>query len=134
MDFSKLTVRSQEAVAAAQEHARRSGNPELYPEHLLLALLEQELPQQLVHDAAALHAETEAKLRAKPAIQGSSQQPAAGEADGAVERSQELPAELWGGAERPEGLGIRPRRLAGALHLPHRQDVVEVTERDVDVS
>jgi len=52
----------------------------LYPEHLLLALLDQELPQQLVPDAAALRAETEAALRAKPAIQGASQQPAAGAA------------------------------------------------------
>src|SRR5205823_5006376 len=38
MDFNKLTLKSQEAVAAAQELARRMGNPELYPEHLLLAL------------------------------------------------------------------------------------------------
>jgi ATP-dependent Clp protease ATP-binding subunit ClpB len=80
MDFNKLTVKSQEAVAAAQELARRSGNPELYPEHLLLALLDQELVQQLVPDAATLRAETEAALRAKPAIQGASQQPAAGAA------------------------------------------------------
>ena len=29
MDFSKLTLKSQEAVAAAQELARRMGNPEL---------------------------------------------------------------------------------------------------------
>ena len=70
MDFNKLTIKSQEAVAAAQELARRTGNPELYPEHLLLALLDQELPQQLVPDAAALRAETEAALAAKPAIQG----------------------------------------------------------------
>ena len=42
------------------------GNPELYPEHLLLALLDQELPQQLVPDAAALRAEAEAALRGKP--------------------------------------------------------------------
>ena len=54
MDFNKLTLKSQEAVAAAQELARRMGNPELYPEHLVLALLDQELPQQLVPDAAAL--------------------------------------------------------------------------------
>ncbi len=80
MDFNKLTVKSQEAVAAAQELARRAGNPELYPEHLLLALLDQELVQQLVPDAAALRAETEAKLAAKPAIQGASQQPTAGAA------------------------------------------------------
>jgi ATP-dependent Clp protease ATP-binding subunit ClpB len=80
MDFNKLTVKSQEAVAAAQELARRTGNPELYPEHLLLALLDQELPAQLVPDAAALRAETEATLRAKPAVRGGSQQPQAGAA------------------------------------------------------
>ena len=80
MDFNRLTIKSQEAVAAAQELARRTGNPELYPEHLLLALLDQELVQQLVPDAAALRAETAATLRAKPAIEGASQQPAAGAA------------------------------------------------------
>ena len=75
MDFNKLTLKSQEAVAAAQELARRMGNPELYPEHLLLALLDQELPQQLVPDAAELRAQAEAALRAKPATQGAQQQP-----------------------------------------------------------
>src|SRR5437764_10132137 len=75
MDFDKLTLKSQEAVAAAQELARRMGNPELYPEHLLLALLDQELPQQLVPDAAALRAQAEATLRGKPTIQGALQQP-----------------------------------------------------------
>ena len=76
MDFEKLTIKSQEAVAAAQELARRLGNPELYPEHLVLALLDQELPQQLVPDAPALRAQAEAALRAKPTIQGAQQQPA----------------------------------------------------------
>ncbi|MDX6387528.1 MAG: ATP-dependent Clp protease ATP-binding subunit ClpB, partial [Gaiellaceae bacterium] len=75
MDFNKLTIKSQEAVAAAQELARRLGNPELYPEHLLLALLDQELPQQLVPDAAELRAQAEAALRAKPSVQGMQQQP-----------------------------------------------------------
>src|ERR671918_1805830 len=80
MDFNKLTLKSQEAVASAQELARRNANPELYPEHLLLALLDQELPAQLVPDAAALRAETEAKLRARPAVQGGAQQPQVGAA------------------------------------------------------
>src|SRR5205085_8421077 len=75
MDFNKLTIKAQEAVAAAQELARRSGNPELYPEHLLLALLDQDLPQQLVPDAAALRAQAEATLRTKPSTQGAQQQP-----------------------------------------------------------
>jgi ATP-dependent Clp protease ATP-binding subunit ClpB len=76
VDFNKLTLKSQEAVAAAQELARRMGNPELYPEHLLLALLDQELPQQLVPDAASLRAQAEAALRTKPSTQGAQQQPA----------------------------------------------------------
>ena len=75
MDFNKLTVKSQEAVAAAQELARRSGNPELYPEHLVLALLDQELPRELVPDADALRAQAEVTLAAKPRIEGAQQQP-----------------------------------------------------------
>src|SRR5687767_11645372 len=75
MDFQKLTLKSQEAVAGAQELARRMGNPEVYPEHLLLALLDQEVPQQLVPDAAALRAQAEAALRGKPSVQGGTQQP-----------------------------------------------------------
>jgi ATP-dependent Clp protease ATP-binding subunit ClpB len=80
MDFNKLTLKSQEAVAAAQELARRLGNPELYPEHLLVALLDQELPRELVPDPDSLRAEAEAALRAKPATQGASQQPQVGAA------------------------------------------------------
>jgi ATP-dependent Clp protease ATP-binding subunit ClpB len=75
MDFNRLTIKSQEAVAAAQELARRNGNPELYPEHLLLALLDQELPRELVPDADALRAQAEAALAQKPRIEGSQQQP-----------------------------------------------------------
>jgi ATP-dependent Clp protease ATP-binding subunit ClpB len=75
MDFNNLTIKSQEAVAAAQERARRLGNPELYPEHLLLALLDQDLPKALVPDPDALRAETEAELAQRPRIEGASQQP-----------------------------------------------------------
>jgi ATP-dependent Clp protease ATP-binding subunit ClpB len=75
MDFQKLTLKSQEAVAGAQELARRMGNPEVYPEHLLLALMDQELPQQLVPDAAELRAQADATLRGKPSVQGGTQQP-----------------------------------------------------------
>jgi len=78
MDFNKLTIKAQEAVAAAQELARRMGNPELYPEHLLLALLDQELPRELVPDADALRAQAEATLAQKPRIEGSQQQPQVG--------------------------------------------------------
>jgi len=95
LDFNKLTLKSQEAVAAAQELARRMGNPELYPEHLVLALLDQELPRELVPDPDSLRAEAEAALRAKPSTQGAAQQPQVGAAfsrvlDQAFEEARKL--------------------------------------------
>ena len=62
MNFEKLTIKSQEAVAAAQELARRLGNPEIHPEHLLLALLDQELFADWQH----LRAEAEQKVATRP--------------------------------------------------------------------
>jgi ATP-dependent Clp protease ATP-binding subunit ClpB len=95
MDFNKLTVKSQEAITAAQERARRLGNPELYPEHLLLALLGQELARALVPDPDALRAETEAKLAQKPRTEGMAQQPGVSAAlakvlDGAFDEAKKL--------------------------------------------
>jgi ATP-dependent Clp protease ATP-binding subunit ClpB len=71
MDFNKLTIKSQEAVAAAQDDARRRGNPELTPGHLLLALLDQDL----FADWRALRADAERKVEALPSVQGGQQQP-----------------------------------------------------------
>jgi ATP-dependent Clp protease ATP-binding subunit ClpB len=42
MNFNKLTVKAQEAVAEAQNLARGAGNPEVTPEHVLVSLLRQE--------------------------------------------------------------------------------------------
>jgi ATP-dependent Clp protease ATP-binding subunit ClpB len=42
MNFNKLTVKAQEALSESQNLARGAGNPELTPEHLLLALVRQE--------------------------------------------------------------------------------------------
>src|ERR1041385_6766594 len=71
MDFNKLTVKSQEAVAAAQELARRNGNPQIEKEHLLVALLDQELPQTLLGErAAATRARAEAAPAGKPKVSG----------------------------------------------------------------
>ncbi len=71
MDFNKLTIRSQEAVAEAQELARRRGNPEVTPDHLLTALLDQEL----FAGWQGLRPEAERRLEALPAVQGGRQQP-----------------------------------------------------------
>jgi ATP-dependent Clp protease ATP-binding subunit ClpB len=74
MDLNKLTIKSGEALGQALEAARRLGNPEVYPEHLTLALLDQELPRQLV-DADAVRGVAEAELGKRPKVSGSSQQP-----------------------------------------------------------
>src|SRR5438876_371272 len=39
--FDKLTIKGQEAVQAAQTHAQEKNNPQVAPEHLLWALIEQ---------------------------------------------------------------------------------------------
>jgi ATP-dependent Clp protease ATP-binding subunit ClpB len=74
MDFNKLTTKAQEAIAASQELARRNANPEIYPEHLLLALLTQELPQTLAEragpGATALAQKAEADLAKRPRAAG----------------------------------------------------------------
>ncbi|HET6360552.1 MAG TPA: Clp protease N-terminal domain-containing protein, partial [Gemmatimonadota bacterium] len=42
MQLDRLTNRLQEALVAAQQGARRNGNPEIQPEHLAQALLSQD--------------------------------------------------------------------------------------------
>ncbi|HEX4677744.1 MAG TPA: Clp protease N-terminal domain-containing protein, partial [Gaiellaceae bacterium] len=71
MDFNRMTIKSQEAVAAAQDLARRNANPEIASEHLLLALLDQEL----FHDWQGLRPDAERKVAALPTVQGGQQQP-----------------------------------------------------------
>lgn len=71
MDFQKLTIKAQEAVAAAQDLARRRGNPEITPDHLLLALLDQEL----FAGWQGLRPEAERRVAALPSVQGGTQQP-----------------------------------------------------------
>ncbi len=88
MDFQKLTIKSGEAVAAAQELARRAGNPELTPDHLTIALLDQELPRTLVQRSGStvetLRAEAESRLAQQPSVSGGNAQPQAGAALGRV--------------------------------------------------
>ncbi len=118
MDFNRLTIKSGEAVAGAQELARRLGHPELYPEHLLLVLLDQELPRTLVERAGAnpdaLRAEAEATLRAKPSLSGGNVQPQAGAPfrktlDKAFDEMNELGDEFVSVEHLLLALGVVPR-------------------------
>ncbi len=142
MDFRKLTIKSQEAVAAASDLARRRGNPEVYPEHLVLALLDQELPRTLVERAgqsvAALRAETEATLSQRPAVQGPAGQPHASAAfarvlDRAGEEAQSMQDEYVSTEHLLLALDAVPRdALEGALK--HVRGSQRVTSQDPEGS
>jgi ATP-dependent Clp protease ATP-binding subunit ClpB len=81
MDFNRLTIKSQEAIGAAQELARRRGNPEITPEHLVLALLEQELPRTLLGDrGAGVQREATEHVERLATVSGQAQQPQVGAA------------------------------------------------------
>jgi len=125
VDFQKLTLKSQEAVAGAQELARRLGNPELTPDHLLLALLDQELPRTIVdragYGASDLRAEAEARLRTQPSVSGGNVQPQPSAAfrrvlDRAFETMRELGDEFASVEHLLLAVDVVPRdALLGAL-------------------
>ncbi len=76
MQQDRFTIKSQEAVAAAQRLASEHSNPEVAPAHLLLALLEQEdgvvvpVLQRLGSDAQSLRQQVEDGIEQLPAISG----------------------------------------------------------------
>ena len=82
MDFNKLTIKSGEAVAAAQELARRAGNPELTRDHLRWRCSSRScratLLQRAGADPSSVLAEAEARLRALPAVSGANARPTGG--------------------------------------------------------
>jgi ATP-dependent Clp protease ATP-binding subunit ClpB len=86
MDFQKLTIKAQEAFSSAQGDAITRGNPELTPDHLLLALLDQEggVAARILGKAGAnpteVRAATEARLQTLPRIEGAQQSPTASRA------------------------------------------------------
>ena len=80
MDLSKLTTRSQQALAAAISSAAAAGNPAVEPAHLLAALLEQEggtagpLVAAAGADPRTVLAETKQSIELLPSASGSSVQ------------------------------------------------------------
>ncbi|HEX3854994.1 MAG TPA: Clp protease N-terminal domain-containing protein, partial [Polyangiaceae bacterium] len=74
--MDRLTSKSQEALQSAAANAARRGNPELIPEHLLVAILEQEggvgaaLAQRAGADLAALIKDFGARIDGLPKVSG----------------------------------------------------------------
>jgi ATP-dependent Clp protease ATP-binding subunit ClpB len=84
MNFNKLTVKAQEAVAEAQNLARGAGNPEVTAEHLLIALLRQEggivvpILTKLGLQAGQIEAELAAEVAKYSRVGGASAEPMVG--------------------------------------------------------
>ena len=76
MQFDRFTIKAREALVAAQELAERNGEPEVRPEHLLLALLAQEggvvrpVLERIGVDVAALRGDVESILAGSPRVSG----------------------------------------------------------------
>src|SRR5215467_13905488 len=74
--FDKLTLKGQEALQSAQTHAQENGNPQVTPEHLLFALIEQKegvvLPilQKLGVNLQSLAGDLAAAVSKLPKVQG----------------------------------------------------------------
>src|SRR5207302_10854371 len=79
MNINKYTEKAREAVAAAIELARQANNPQLEPEHLLVALIEQregivpELLRKMNVDPAAIARSGRELLNKLPQAYGGSQ-------------------------------------------------------------
>ena len=81
MNFNKLTVKAQEAVVDAQNLARGAGNPEVTPEHLLVAMLRQDggivapILNKLGLNPATIEAETATEISKYSKVGGASAEP-----------------------------------------------------------
>ena len=100
MRLDKLTVKSQEGLQKAQETARSHNHQELKPEHLLLALVEQEggtvptILRGLEVDLSRLSRDLQEALKRLPRVHGGSGDIYAGQALGTVVN------DAWKEAER----------------------------------
>ena len=76
MRLDRLTNKSQEAVRSAVDRCMRAGNPELVPEHLLVAILEQSdglgppLVERVGAPAGAVRRALEERLQSLPKVSG----------------------------------------------------------------
>src|ERR1700753_3317124 len=76
MRSDRLTTKSKEALQAAVDRASRSGNPELTPEHILVAVLEQKesigapLVERAGASPGAVRRDLEQRLESLPKVSG----------------------------------------------------------------
>ncbi len=79
MQMDRFTSKSQEAMRLAADDAMRRGNPEVIPEHLLVAVVEQEggvgrpLVERVGASVEALVEDLKARIKALPQVSGGAQ-------------------------------------------------------------
>src|SRR5215470_15767584 len=93
MRLDKLTVKAQEVIQAAQSLADQGNHQAIEPEHVLLALLQQQegvvgpLLAKLGARADAIARQIETELAKVPKVQGASRQYASPRLEGVVNRA-----------------------------------------------
>jgi ATP-dependent Clp protease ATP-binding subunit ClpB len=98
MRLDRLTSKTREALAAAQQIAAELGNPELYPEHFVLALLAQDggvagpIIQKAGIDPRALATSVRERLGTMPKVQG-------GAEPALSRRARQILTDAWGETE-----------------------------------
>ena len=134
MQPDKFTIKSQEAIQAAQQLAHERGNPEIAPEHLLAVLLEQEggivapILTRVGVPLESLRAELNALLDKLPTVSGAAASEArpAGELVRVFQRAESEAQALEEVMESMQQQLERLRGEARAMEAEMRQRIAEV--------
>ncbi|AKT36431.1 ATP-dependent chaperone ClpB [Chondromyces crocatus] len=95
MRIDRMTTKAQEAVRAAVDLASRRGNPELYPEHLLRVLIEQEggvvgpLLQKAGAEPSAVVRQLDSRIDSYPQVSGGAEPNLARRALAVLQRAED---------------------------------------------
>src|SRR5205807_2170137 len=96
MNIQKYTEKAQEAIAGAQQLADREGHPEITPEHVLLALVEQqggivpEILRKMNADPSTVATAVRAELAKLPSARGGSEPGRKGKLEPVIGRDEEI--------------------------------------------
>jgi ATP-dependent Clp protease ATP-binding subunit ClpB len=117
MRIDRMTTKSQEALRAAVDSASRHGNPELVPEHVLVAALEQEngvggpLVQKAGGDPGAILRELQQHVESLPRVSGGAEPQLSRRGLQLIQRAEDQAKAL-----RDDFISVEHLLLAGVQH------------------
>jgi len=131
MRLDRLTLKAQEALAAAQSLAEQNGNPEIYSEHLLLALLDQQDGGVVEPVLRKIGADTEGlRAQMRRAIERLARQSGAAAAQPGLSRDlREALEDAWNQAEKLKDEYLSTEHLLLALSRQKRSAAGEALRR-----